>query len=159
MKKNLSQFEKGFSLTDFMKRYGTETQCAISSTLALWLSNPDCGGRRYSSPVPAIYINTRLAITKSRWSAGHCSNKPKLSMNVWFLAIYLLTQAKTDLSALVMLMRQSVFPAIPLGVLSTRLCKRWKSGMIANLWLAQSNWMTSIEVENAGAARKTIRIF
>jgi hypothetical protein len=28
MKKNPIQFQKGFSLTDFMKRYGTESQCA-----------------------------------------------------------------------------------------------------------------------------------
>ncbi|ATG90053.1 hypothetical protein MKLM6_1816 [Methylomonas koyamae] len=28
MKKNPIQFQKGFSLTDFMKRYGSEIQCA-----------------------------------------------------------------------------------------------------------------------------------
>ena len=28
MKKNPIQFQKGFSLPDFVKRYGTESQCA-----------------------------------------------------------------------------------------------------------------------------------
>ncbi len=51
MKKNPVQFQKGFSLMDFLKRYGTETQCAEALFQARWPSGfqcPSCAGRRYS---------------------------------------------------------------------------------------------------------------
>ena len=69
MKKNSIQFQKGSSLTDFMKRFGTNTQCAAALFQARWPSGfqcPSCGGRRYSQSTPAIYINARRAITKPR---------------------------------------------------------------------------------------------
>ena len=38
MKKNLIQFQKGFSLTSFMQKYGTERQCAEALFQARWAS-------------------------------------------------------------------------------------------------------------------------
>lgn len=42
MKKNPVQFQKGFSLMDFLKRYGTETQCAEALFQARWPSGFQC---------------------------------------------------------------------------------------------------------------------
>jgi hypothetical protein len=52
MKKNSIQFQKGFSLRDFMKRYGIVKQCAKALFEARWPSGfqcPSCGGDHYPS--------------------------------------------------------------------------------------------------------------
>ena len=51
MSKHQVQFQKGFSLVDFMGQYGTEAQCADALFKARWPSGfrcPACGGDRHS---------------------------------------------------------------------------------------------------------------
>ncbi|MEY4211685.1 MAG: hypothetical protein RLZ92_2066 [Pseudomonadota bacterium] len=108
MKKNLIQFQKGFSLTDFMKRYGTERQCTDALFQARWPSGfqcRDCGGRRYSMVNTRNLYQCSTCHHQTSLISGTLFEQTKLSLTVWFLAIYLLTQAKTGLSALA-LMRQ-----------------------------------------------------
>lgn len=69
MQKNFVQFQKGMSLSKFMKQQGTLTQCNA------------CG--------------RQTSVTAGTLFAGS-----KLGLNVWFLAIYLITQAKNGISSL-----------------------------------------------------------
>ena len=108
MKKNLIQFQKGFSLTDFMKRYGTERQCTDALFQARWPSGfqcPSCGGHRYNMVNTRNLYQCSTCHHQTSLISGTLFEQTKLSLTVWFLAIYLLTQAKTGLSALA-LMRQ-----------------------------------------------------
>lgn len=100
MKKNPIQFQKGFSLTDFMKGYGTETQCAESLFQARWPSGfqcPECGGRRYSVVKTRNLFQCTICRHQTSLISGTLFEQTKLPLTVWFLAIHLLTQAKTCL--------------------------------------------------------------
>ena len=103
MKKNPIQFQKGFSLPDFVKRYGTESQCAEALFQARWPSGfqcPSCGGRRYSVVKTRNLYQCTACHHQTSLTSGTLFEHTKLPLTVWFLAIHLLTQAKTALSAL-----------------------------------------------------------
>ena len=108
MKKNPIQFQKGFSLMDFLKRYGTEAQCAEALFQARWPSGfqcPRCGGGRYSVVKTRHLYQCTTCHHQTSLTSGTLFEHTKLPLTVWFLAIHLLTQAKTAVSALA-LMRQ-----------------------------------------------------
>jgi transposase-like protein len=102
---NLIQFQHGMSLPDFLKCFGTEAACAQALYLANWSRGfrcPRCGGgahcelgdgsrRRFQCN--ACHHQTSL-------TAGTLLSSTKLPLTTWFLAIYLISQAKTGLSAL-----------------------------------------------------------
>jgi transposase-like protein len=102
---NLIQFQHGMSLPDFLKCFGTETDCAQALYLAHWAGGfrcPRCGGgahcelgegsrRRFQCN--ACHHQTSL-------TAGTLMSSTKLPLTTWFLAMYLISQAKTGLSAL-----------------------------------------------------------
>lgn len=102
---NLIQFQQGMSLPDFLKRFGTEAACAEAVRRSRWPQGfrcPRCngaahcvvtGGRRSLYQCHACRRQTSL-------SAGTVFGSTKLPLTKWFLAIYLLSQAKTGLSAL-----------------------------------------------------------
>lgn len=103
MKKNPIQFQKGFSLTDFMKQYGTETQCTEALFQARWPAGfqcPDCGGRRYCLVKTRNLYQCSSCHHQTSLISGTLFAQTKLPLTVWFLAIYLLTQSKTGMSAL-----------------------------------------------------------
>jgi transposase-like protein len=103
MRKNQVQFQKGFSLTDFMKKYGTETQCAEALFQARWPSGfqcPTCGGSRYSMIKTRNLYQCSACHHQTSLISGTLFEQTKLPLTLWFLAIYLVTQAKTGLSAL-----------------------------------------------------------
>jgi transposase-like protein len=103
MRKNQVQFQKGFSLTDFIKKYGTETQCAEALFQARWPSGfqcPSCGGSRYSMIKTRNLYQCSACHHQTSLISGTLFEQTKLPLTLWFLAIYLVTQAKTGLSAL-----------------------------------------------------------
>lgn len=103
MKKNPIQFQKGVSLTDFMKQYGTESQCAEALFHARWPSGfqcPGCGGHRHSTIKSRNLYQCTTCHRQTSLTSGTLFEQTKLPLTVWFLAIHLLTQAKTCLSAL-----------------------------------------------------------
>lgn len=103
MKKNPIQFQKGFSLPDFMNRYGTESQCTEALFQARWPTGfqcPGCGGRRYSVIKTRKLYQCTGCHHQTSLTSGTLFEQTKLPLTVWFLAIHLLTQAKTCLSAL-----------------------------------------------------------
>lgn len=105
MAMNRIQFQQGLSMPEFFARFGTEEQCASALVATRW---PDgfrclrCNGsahcilRMRSRPVYQCNACRR----QTSLIAGTLFQGTKLPLRIWFLAIYLLSQAKTGLSAL-----------------------------------------------------------
>ena len=102
---NRIQFQHGISLPEFMSSFGTEDQCAKAVTWARWPNGfrcPRCeraehwvvghGARKL--------FQCRACRHQTSLTAGSLFEHTKLPLRVWFLALYLVSQAKTGLSAL-----------------------------------------------------------
>jgi transposase-like protein len=105
MAMNRIQFQPGMSLPEFLRRFGTEQQCAEAVMAARWPEGfrcPVCGGAAHC----VISANFRPLFQCSACrrqtsiTAGTVFAGTKLPLTTWFLAIYLVSQAKTGLSAL-----------------------------------------------------------
>ena len=105
MAMNRIQFQPGLSVPEFLQQYGTELQCEAALEKARWPDGfrcPRCDGAAYY-----VLHGTRRKLFQcaacrhqSSLIAGTLFQGTKLSLTVWFLAIYLISQAKTGLSAL-----------------------------------------------------------
>lgn len=105
MAMNRIQFQRGMSMFEFFGKFGTEAQCEAAVEQARWPEGfrcPRCGGEarcvlraraRKTFQCNACHHQTSLI-------AGTLFEGTKLKLTVWFLAIYLISQAKTGLSAL-----------------------------------------------------------
>lgn len=105
MPMNRIQFQPGLSLPAFLEQFGTEAQCEGALERARWPEGfrcPRCGearhsvfhvGRHQTFQCRACHVQTSLI-------AGTLFQSTHLSLTIWFLAIYLISQAKTGLSAL-----------------------------------------------------------
>jgi transposase-like protein len=105
MSSNPIQFQHGMSLPAFLKCYGSEAACAQALRNTRWpegFSCPRCGSSahcelggptRHRFQCNACHRQTSL-------TAGTLFASTKLPLTTWFLAIYLISQAKTGLSAL-----------------------------------------------------------
>ncbi len=110
MAMNRIQFQPGLSMPEFLERYGTESQCEVALEHARWPSGfrcPRCDGASYSRVRGRTHPLFQCHACRHQTSliAGTVMQSTKLALIVWFLAIYLISQAKTGLSALA-LMRQ-----------------------------------------------------
>ena len=105
MPMNRIQFQQGLSLPAFLKQFGTETQCETALESARWPEGfrcPHCGeashyvlrqrGRK-TFQCQSCRVQTSLI-------AGTVFQSTHLALSLWFLAIYLISEAKTGLSAL-----------------------------------------------------------
>ncbi len=84
---NMVQFQAGLSMSDFMKRYGTEAKCRRTLFRSRWPKGfrcPACSACRYQT---TLVCGTLFQATK-------------LPLATWFLAVYLLTSTKTNMAAL-----------------------------------------------------------
>ena len=128
---NEIQFQKGLSLIQFMNEYGTETQCEAALAKARWQHGFECprcahalayefrrGGNRYWQ-CKACNHQTSLR-------AGTVMEHGRLPLTTWYLAIYLMTQSKTNIAALA-LMRH-------LGTLLTLRSVVGRSGRFVRTW-------------------------
>jgi transposase-like protein len=103
MSKNQVQFQKGFSLLDLFKNYGTEDQCAKALFKWRW---PDgfrcqqCGSGAHSALKTRKLYQCSDCHHQTSLISGTIFEQTKLPLSRWFLAIHLITQAKTGLSAL-----------------------------------------------------------
>jgi transposase-like protein len=105
MAMNRIQFQPGMSVFEFIEKFGTEAQCEAAVEYARWPQGyrcPCCGGEahcvlrskgRKTFQCNACHHQTSVI-------AGTLFEGTKLALTVWFLAIYLISQAKTGLSAL-----------------------------------------------------------
>jgi transposase-like protein len=105
MASNRIQFQQGMSQPEFNRCFGTEAQCIEALKAARWPEGfrcPRCGladhyvvghGARKLFQCQGCRHQTSV-------TAGSMMEHTKLPLTIWFLAIYLLSQAKTGLSAL-----------------------------------------------------------
>jgi hypothetical protein len=105
MAMNRIQFQPGLSMPEFAKRFGTESQCAAALEAARWpngFSCPRCGGAGHCvlRGGSCKVFQCNACRHQTSLIAGTVFQGTKLPLTVWFLAIYLISQAKTGLSAL-----------------------------------------------------------
>lgn len=102
---NSIQFQKGLSLADFMAQYGTEAQCEAALIEARWPDGfvcPRCGHRHgyaFRHGKNAVWQCSACPHQTSLRS-GTLMEHSLLSLRIWMLAIYLITQSKTNIAAL-----------------------------------------------------------
>ena len=103
MARNRVQFQKGYSLVQFMDEYGTEDKCREALFRRRWPNGFVCPRCEH----------TGHCLVQSRWlyqcrgfrhqvslNAGTIFASTKLALRTWFLAMYLMTQTKNGVSAL-----------------------------------------------------------
>ncbi len=101
--KNKVQFQKGYSFLEFMENYGTEEKCRQALFDWRWPEGyicPDCGGKSYCTLKSRSLYQCNHCHHQHSLTSGTIFASTKLPLRTWFLAIHLLTQAKTGLSAL-----------------------------------------------------------
>lgn len=102
---NAVQFQPGLSMTDFIRQYGTESKCYRALYRSRWPSGfrcPACNDRRRSRfrRDAQVYYQCRACRHQTTLISGTLFEGTKLPLTTWFIAIYLLTSTKTNLSAL-----------------------------------------------------------
>ena len=103
MSKNHVQFQAGMSLMSFLDQYGSEASCREALAKARWPKGfvcPQCGHTGHCQLARrGIYQCNRckhqVSLTSGTVFAG-----THVPLRVWFLAMYLITQHKTGISAL-----------------------------------------------------------
>lgn len=101
--KNQVQFQKGYSLIEFMKDYGTEDQCRKALFLWRWPQGykcPECEGKSYCTLKARAVFQCNGCHHQQSLISGTIFSATKLPLTTWFLAIHLITQAKTGIAAL-----------------------------------------------------------
>lgn len=102
--KNKVQFQKGYSLIQFFSDYGTEEQCREALFKWRWSEGyvcPECGGRKHCvlPSKKGVYQCNRCHHQHSLTSSTIFQSS-KLPLTTWFLAMHLISQSKTGLSAM-----------------------------------------------------------
>ena len=103
MSKNKVQIQRGMGLREFMDKYGTAEQCERALFAWRWprgLVCPECGHTSYCALKSRRLIQCNGCRRQSSVTAGTLFAGSKLALNVWFLAMHLITQAKTGISSL-----------------------------------------------------------
>ena len=100
---NKIQYQKGYSMFDLINNYGTEKQCEEALFNWRWPQGFICILCKHTH---FCYLKNRnlFQCNKCHYQASVTSNtlfsKTKLPLTVWFMAMHLLTQSKTTISAL-----------------------------------------------------------
>lgn len=103
MPKNKIQFQKGMSLIDFNKTYGTVKQCEQALFRFRWPQGfccPKCGHEYYSKIRSRQLFQCCRCRHQASLISGTLFESTKLPLTIWFLAIYLITQSKDGISSL-----------------------------------------------------------
>ena len=101
--KNKVQFQKGYSLPEFLRDYGTEEQCREALFRWRWPTGyecPRCGSESHCHLKSRDVFQCNRCHHQQTLTSGTIFSSTKLPLTTWFLSIHLLTQAKTGLSAL-----------------------------------------------------------
>ena len=113
MPMNRIQFQAGLSLPAFLERFGTEGQCEAALEKARWPQGfrcPRCGEAGHSEfRVGTLKtFECRACHRQTSLIAGTLFQATHLALTIWFLAIYLISQAKTGLSSLALMRKLGV---------------------------------------------------
>ncbi len=100
---NKIQFQEGYSLFELFENYGTDEQCR--QTLFDWkypdgFTCPECGSKAYCILKSRNLYQCNHCHHQTSATCGTIFDSTKLPLNKWFLAIHLMTQMKTAISAL-----------------------------------------------------------
>ena len=99
------QFQYGMSIPEFLSYFGTEAQCAEALKRARWPQGfrcPNCSSTQHylvAQGARKLYQCCGCRFQTSL-TAGTLMEHTKLPLTTWFLAIHLISQAKTGISAL-----------------------------------------------------------
>lgn len=105
MPMNRVQFQPGLSMPEFIQLFGTEAQCETTLIQTRWPHGfrcPKCDHDRYCVLASKGRKTFQCNACHQQTSiiAGTLFQGSNLPLTVWFLAIHLISQAKTGLSAL-----------------------------------------------------------
>ncbi len=105
MASNPIQFQKGMSLPTFLQCFGTEAACAEAVRRARWPNGFSCPA--YGGGAHCVIVSSGRSLfqchachRQTSVTAGTLFGSTKLPLTKWCLAIFLISQAKTGLSAL-----------------------------------------------------------
>lgn len=103
MARNKVQFQKGISLGDFLKDYGTEEQCFTALTNWRW---PDgfrcshCNHDKYCQLNNRKLFQCNHCHHQTSVTAGTIFESTKLPLTIWFQGLYFVTQDKKGISTM-----------------------------------------------------------
>ena len=103
MARNKVQFQRGLSLAEFNKAYGTEDQCHDALVKMCWPDGfvcPKCNGRAHAYCAPRKLFQCRACRVQTSVRAGTIFHKSRTPLTTGFLAMHLITSAKNDIAAL-----------------------------------------------------------
>jgi len=99
------QFQKGLGLPEFLDRFGSEEQCEKHLAEIKWSQGfkcPKCGETRHSAfrKNDRPYYQCSSCHYQSSLTANTLFHGSHLPLTIWFMAIYFISEAKTQLSSL-----------------------------------------------------------
>src|SRR5579864_2173454 len=103
MARNVVQFQKGLSEPAFERLYGTEEQCRAIVVASRWprgFECPVCGGKQYSLVTTRDLYQCTKCRRQTSPIAGTIFASTHLPLQLWFRAIYHLTQSKQGISSI-----------------------------------------------------------
>ena len=105
MAMNRVQFQKGLSMSEFLKQYGRVEQCHAALLASRWPEGfvcPHCGETHHSTFIHdgRQHWQCQACRYQTTVTAGTIFQATKLPLTLWFLAMHLLTQAKNKVAAL-----------------------------------------------------------
>lgn len=103
MCKNKIQFQQGYSLPELITHYGTEEQCEKSLFDLKWPNGfkcPSCQSNSYCTLKCRKVHQCNKCHRQTSLTSGTVFEATKLPLTIWFMAIHLITQSKTSISAL-----------------------------------------------------------
>ena len=103
MAKNQVQFQRGLSLPEFLKQYGSEAQCRNALFQWRWpegFACPECGHIGYCEIAGRGLYQCHRCHHQTSLNSGTIFEYTKLPLTTWFLGMYFLTQPKNGVSAL-----------------------------------------------------------
>lgn len=103
MPKNKVQFQRSMSLHELVAQFGTQEQCERALAAWRWPQGfvcPECGHKGCCVLKGRRLFQCNGCRRQSSVTAGTVLAGSKLPLTVWFLAMYLITQAKNGISSL-----------------------------------------------------------
>jgi transposase-like protein len=101
--RNKVQFQKGVSLNEFIKQYGTEEQCFDALYALRWPEGfecPSCGHSKSCRLTTRKLQQCNRCHHQTSLTAGTIFASTKLPLSLWFQGIFLITQDKKGVSAM-----------------------------------------------------------
>ena len=103
MARNKEQFQKGISLTQFLKAYGTEEQCFDALCRWRWPNGfrcPHCGHDKHCNLAYRKLKQCNRCRRQTSITSRTIFDSTKLPLTTWFLGIFLITQDKKGISSM-----------------------------------------------------------